>query len=158
MFCDDFDTEAGLVPSGLWNWQRAQTDFSNPRPWNATYTGENGPAADGNGYALASQKGTTGSKWASISTFPVSLPQGGTLSFKQRGHSFNAGGQFTVQFSKDGTNWLNLPVSQLSETWEQQTVQLPAAPSLQVRFNCGGSAECALDSVSIKAPEASLSV
>jgi glutamine amidotransferase-like uncharacterized protein len=158
VFCDDFDAPAGQVPSGLWNWQRSQTEYTKPQPWNTTYTTENGLAADGNGYALASQKGTTRSKWASITTLPVSLAAGGMLSFKQRGQSFNAGGQFTVQFSQEGTTWTNLPTPPLSEAWEQQSIQLPAGASLQVRFNCGGSAECALDSVFISATEAALIV
>merc|ERR1712070_776170 len=98
------------------------------------------------------QKGATPGKWASISTFPVSLPAGGMLTFKQRGRPFSAGGLFTVQYSDDGGAWLDLSTLPPAEMWERQTLPLPAASSLQVRFNCGGPAECALDSVFIMTP------
>jgi hypothetical protein len=37
LFCDDFDTDKGEVASGLWQWQRNQSDGVISRPWNTTY-------------------------------------------------------------------------------------------------------------------------
>jgi hypothetical protein len=38
LFCDDFDTDAGEVASGLWQWQRNQSaSVLLSQPWNTTY-------------------------------------------------------------------------------------------------------------------------
>jgi len=152
LFCDDFDTAAGFVPAGLWNWQRGQTSYDAPRPWNTSYTTKYGAPAEGNGFALAMQDGTSKNNWASITSSPVTTPSGTVLSYERRG-SVSRGALFTVQYTTDeGKSWTNLNLRTLSSSWQQESYSLPVANSLQVRFNCGGSAICALDSVSITAP------
>jgi len=37
VFCDDFDTDAGEVASGLWQWQRNQSNDMSSQPWNTTF-------------------------------------------------------------------------------------------------------------------------
>ena len=37
LFCDDFDTDLGEVASGLWQWQRNQSDDMVSQPWNTTH-------------------------------------------------------------------------------------------------------------------------
>lgn len=147
LFCDDFNTPAGVVPSGLWNWQRENTLYNSPSPWNTTYTNFYGAPPEGNGYAIASIKAQQ-NYWASLSTFPVSTPPGSYLSFKWKGDAV-----YTVQYTlNSGATWINLPVPRVSKSWSDQSFPLPAAPSLQVRFNCGNTGLCALDSVYISAP------
>jgi len=151
LFCDDFDVDAGVVPSGLWNWQRGQTAYNSPAPWNTSYTSKFGLPSSGNGYAVASQDASN-NDWASIVTFPVSTPSGAVLSFERRGQ-MSRGGLFTVQYTTNaGASWTNLRLAALSSNWKKEQYNLPAANSLQVRFNCGGSGLCALDSVSIVSP------
>jgi len=158
LFCDDFDAALGTVPSGMWNWQRGQTEYSAPRPWNMTYTSKYGAPADGNGYALAMNQDQADGKWASISTSPVSTPSRSKLMYKWRG-TMSPGALFTVQYTTDaGASWTNLDVPQVSSSWSEVQLSLPSANSLQVRFNCGGSAICQLDSVFITAPETSFAV
>lgn len=71
LFCDDFDTDVleGEVASGLWQWQRNQSNDFSSQPWNTTYIeawkpGGNpgsgggpeahfGAAQSGNGWAVA---------------------------------------------------------------------------------------------------------
>jgi hypothetical protein len=57
LFCDDFDAPLGAVAAGLWQWQRNQTTYNAPAPWNTTYVeawgGETyGAPYQGNGYAV----------------------------------------------------------------------------------------------------------
>lgn len=148
LFCDDFNAPLGTVPSGLWNWQRADTTYNAPNPWNTTYTAAFGAPVEGNGYAVASIS-SSNSDWASMSTFPVSTSSGSYLNFYWSG----SGATFTVQYTTDaGQSWTNLRVPQVSQQWTKQSLSLPSASSLQVRFNCGGSGLCALDDVSITEP------
>jgi glutamine amidotransferase-like uncharacterized protein len=37
IFCDDFDSDTGEVAHGLWQWQRNQSFYNTPQPWNTTY-------------------------------------------------------------------------------------------------------------------------
>jgi len=149
LFCDDFEELDGAVKSGLWNWQRTQTQFDKPGVWNTTYDSRFGSPAEGDGYAVASVSGTQ-SQWASLSTFPVNTKQGSAVSFQRKGTAQ----QWTVQYTVNaGRTWQSLPVTRVSQnSWSHESYPLPEAESLQVRFNCAGRGFCGLDSVYISAP------
>jgi len=151
LFCDDFEELDGAVPSGLWNWQRTQTQFDKPGVWNTTYTSEFGSPAAGAGYAVASVSGST-SQWTSLTTFPVSTSRGSKVSFQRMGTA----GEWTVQYTVNaGSKWTSIQVPSVRRnTWTDESYSLPKAESLQVRFNCAGRGFCGLDSVYITAPEA----
>merc|ERR1711937_218111 len=151
LFCDDFEDLDGAVHSGLWNWQRTQTQFDKPGVWNTTYTSRFGRPAEGSGYAAASVSGSP-QQWASLSTFPVNTVPGSTVSFQRKGDA----GQWTVQYTVNaGRTWVNLPVPPVtSVSWTHESYPLPSAASLQVRFNCAGRGYCGLDEVYISAPAA----
>jgi hypothetical protein len=102
LFCDDFDASDGVVPSGLWQWQRNKTTYDEPAPWNtsfiSTWFGNDygGPSA-GNGYAVCVPLAPT-SKSATIESRLFALPStGATLSFSYKGQTLNQG-LFTVEY------------------------------------------------------------
>lgn len=108
LFCDDFDTKAGAVAAGLSvQWQRNQTRYNSPHPWNTTYisawpgcahpctvgtrpnTRETvyGAAQAGNGYAVAVPQALhSAGHMPTITTRAIAVPtSGATLSFYTRG-------------------------------------------------------------------------
>tara|TARA_R110002050_G_scaffold215243_1_gene351373 strand:+ start:692 stop:1444 length:753 start_codon:yes stop_codon:yes gene_type:complete len=77
LFCDSFDGVDGTVPAGLWQWQRNQTTYNFPVPWNVTFISEfqgydYGTAANGAGFAICVPKATT-SYTSTMITSPVAV-------------------------------------------------------------------------------------
>lgn len=108
LFCDGFDTtEEDDFAHGLWQWQRNQSFFNAPQPWNITYISEwagcarpcstgshsdnnvikYGEAESGNGYAVVVPfaNGWNDVHVSAILTKPVMSVQGATLTYYVRG-------------------------------------------------------------------------
>ena len=163
-FCDGFDATAGEVPSGLWRWERNQTYFSYPAPWNTTFIhswgGVNyGPPHAGNGYAIVVPKATSPLA-ATITSRPVNTTGSANLRFAFKGQTSrlsHASGAFTVDTTTDGgISWktlLSTPIAR-SSGWVEAHARLPPSTHTRVRFSClteqaDATNFCAIDSVQI---------
>jgi glutamine amidotransferase-like uncharacterized protein len=164
-FCDSFDAVAGEVPSGLWRWERNQTYFAYPQPWNTTFIGkwggvDYGAPHEGNGYAIVVPKATqplaaTITSRAVDTTAPAKL----TFAYKGKTSTTHGGhGAFTVDATTDdGTSWKTLLSESLAggEGWTvPRAIQLPPSKRTRVRFSCltaqpSTTNFCAIDSVKI---------
>lgn len=158
VFCDDFDALDGTVPSGLWQWQRNQSDFTDTRPWNLTYQSSWGgvqyatPYA-GNGYAYAVPQSTRHASTITSATFATETHA--TLFFAATGRNTHPQG-LVVDVQRQGV-WTLLHAGPLPTTWTTFNIPLPPAPSLRLRFSCfvpdaAKTNFCALDSLAVTEP------
>jgi hypothetical protein len=177
LFCDDFDSLAGLVSPGLApQFQRNQSDYNFAKPWNTSYisvwnSGVQYPSAfNGDGYAVCVPTAVT-THYSSIITkpAPVAACRGASVTLNyQYVKQTVATGYLFVEYSYDNSDnkiedevkWV--PLSGVTDNsvgteWSQKEYVIPnpgvGEHSVRVRFTCSAGAAttnyCALDAVTI---------
>lgn len=158
LFCDDFDAN-----TGLYQFQRNQTDYQHARPWNITYitTWNNyyyGVASSGSGYAIVVPMASAVYQ-SEIRTKPIdtsSCSGDVSLSFVYRGKTLTSG-YFNVEYSYDDFETayplIAGPLNPALVFWTPASFNLPSKREspVQVRFVCAAGTSvdnyCAIDTV-----------